>query len=336
MQRGEGASTPLLGQPLTSAPARRRRAAGPLPRRLAATRVSLAAAMLMALPAKRRLDDVDDQVEELERAARTGDTLLMQDLLKAGADINANSGKALSAAIEQGHCDAVRFLIASGANVVDHRTPLQLAVLTDNAAIVQMLIEAGAAARMHADRNLLLTAVQRNQLDIARLLLEAGARTNDPPTLVAAHSPDLVRLLISHGADVNARDRLGRTPLMVCIESEPASRAEVMGGRVSTPRLRRQRVARVPPRRHRGTLRSAARLKRTLAASAMGGGRALRCGIERREQAGELVPHRARTLDGHAVRTKVPHTMTAITPPYLRGSQCARICTSSVDTLISV
>jgi hypothetical protein len=56
--------------------------------------------------------------------------------------------------------------------------------------------------------------------DVARLLLEHGADVNarddlgDTPLHEAAHGHvDVVRLLLEHGADVNARDKNGQTPL---------------------------------------------------------------------------------------------------------------------------
>ena len=66
-----------------------------------------------------------------------------------------------------------------------------------------------------------IPTVSRNKASIMRLLIEHGAdvnaqdETQSTPLHLASYSgiPDLVLLLIEHGADINGRDRSQRTPL---------------------------------------------------------------------------------------------------------------------------
>jgi ankyrin repeat protein len=69
---------------------------------------------------------------------------------------------------------------------------------------------------------LLGVALRKNYLDMARMLLEAGAKVDTrehdgrTPLHIAATlggDPEAIRLLVKHGADVNAVDNNGRTPL---------------------------------------------------------------------------------------------------------------------------
>jgi ankyrin repeat protein len=69
---------------------------------------------------------------------------------------------------------------------------------------------------------LLGVALRKNYIDMARMLLEAGAKVDTrehdgrTPLHIAATlggDPEAIRLLVKHGADVNAVDNNGRTPL---------------------------------------------------------------------------------------------------------------------------
>lgn len=100
------------------------------------------------------------------------------------------------------------------------------AVQTHDVARVQELIAANAAAAQKTqDDTLLFAAIEKGYADIAALLLDAGiscvdARNDRQETalMAAAAVPgkeDLVALFIAKGADLEARDAQGNTPLLV-------------------------------------------------------------------------------------------------------------------------
>ncbi|KAK0739404.1 ankyrin repeat-containing domain protein [Apiosordaria backusii] len=76
-------------------------------------------------------------------------------------------------------------------------------------------------------------AVFHGNLEITRLLLDAGASVNPPnlsfgiPLLAAAqrNHPELVRVLLAAGADINARDTRGMTPMLGAVSVDSVAAA---------------------------------------------------------------------------------------------------------------
>ena len=123
----------------------------------------------------------------------------------------------LVSAIRAGHVDAVRHELAQGADVnardATGTTPLMFATVYADVSMVSLLLDSGADvdARNHAGATALMWSVGNH--DKARLLLENGADVNVATKagltalIMAATLPDAaktVRLLVTHGADVNA------------------------------------------------------------------------------------------------------------------------------------
>ena len=134
----------------------------------------------------------------LLEAVRTGDAAAVDALLDEGVDVNAAAA--------------------------DGTTALHWAVYRDDLPTVERLIRAGAAvdsANRYGVRPLSLAAAG-GQAGVVEALLAAGAdpsspTAGEPPILSAARTGNLdtVRLLVRHGADVNARETLrGQTALM--------------------------------------------------------------------------------------------------------------------------
>ena len=145
-------------------------------------------------------------------------------------------------AAKQGDAGAVRAALAAGvpADVRDRegRTPLHLAAQAGHTDVIQILLDAGAEVdaedRDFGSRPLYLAAVGAH-VSVAKLLLERGAlvdatnHTRDPVSAGSHHSnytaldqaseaghPDLVALLLDHGADVNGRAN-GISPLLLAV-----------------------------------------------------------------------------------------------------------------------
>lgn len=112
----------------------------------------------------------------------------------------------------------------------DDLTPLALAIVKDDSAMVKMLMAHGANvnAKTEADGKgypphdiVLANVAKTGDVDIAVLLFAKGAKAdvrgagNETPLMMAAGSkhPQMVTFLLQKGADVNARDDRGFTPL---------------------------------------------------------------------------------------------------------------------------
>ena len=151
-------------------------------------------------------------------------------LLTAAASAAATGpSTALIDAARRGDAAAVRALVHEksldvNAMGADGATALQWAVQRDDVSMVEMLLRAGANARVvnpYGVAPLGIAAVNGNPATL-RLLLDAGADPNaglsggETAVMTAARTGTLepLKLLVSHGANVNARDARGQTALM--------------------------------------------------------------------------------------------------------------------------
>ena len=117
-----------------------------------------------------------------------------------------------------------RALIAAGVNKntldMDGFTPLSLAIDRSNNAVVETLLKFGANPNKGAvTGDPIFVAAQKDYPDIIRLLISAGAdvkgrKSNSPLTLASqAGYIETMRVLLSGGADVNSVDNANKTPL---------------------------------------------------------------------------------------------------------------------------
>lgn len=140
---------------------------------------------------------------------------------------------ALMLASDRGNADAVRDLIAAGANLeaMDRRerTPLLLALKNNRPAIARMLIEAGANIHHH-DRDLarpIHYAAEAGDAETTRLLLERGVDVDamksngSTPLLIAVYynNVPVVRVLLERGARADIADQDGDTALTLAEEN---------------------------------------------------------------------------------------------------------------------
>jgi ankyrin repeat protein len=197
-------------------------------------------------------------------------------LLEKGADAKySNRGyTALMGAAEQGSPEAVRGLLAHGANVKSTNsagwTALHGGAMSGNPDVVRLLLDAGAdpnatAKEIGHGMTPLHWAAASGNLATVRLLIERGARIDEkdsfnqaPPLLWAIAgdrgTPELIRFLLSKGADPDSHDRNGETALVwarrrgepgILAQLMPAGNTEApLPARISETPLKRIRLPR--------------------------------------------------------------------------------------------
>jgi ankyrin repeat protein len=153
-------------------------------------------------------------------ASLPGGAAAVRHLLEAGADVNAATlvgATPLFPAVNVSE-EMTRLLLDKGADAnratLSGVTPI---MFTRDAAVVQLLVARGAdvRARSKVGETALMDAAARGDLAAAKLLLERGADVNAidhrgyTPLIFAAHydgdAVELVRLLLSRGADIDAK-----------------------------------------------------------------------------------------------------------------------------------
>jgi len=158
-------------------------------------------------------------------------------LLEAGVEVNIRSEKQkltpLISAACCGSLDAVKVLIEAGADVDAQsstgNTALMLAIDRGKIDVATTLIDSGANLEIKGQKG--WTALHnaasggdKGYREVAEALLKANASVDalSETMLTPLHEAagksltDLVRLLVDHGANVNARDKFNNTPLRMC------------------------------------------------------------------------------------------------------------------------
>jgi ankyrin repeat protein len=154
-------------------------------------------------------------------------------LVEHGADVNAKSDDLrtplMIAARRKGATPIVKFLLDHKANPnpnarpVTESSPLLEALMAGDAAMVEMLIERGADVKTTADQGLTLGAFancSRCVELVAPKVTDKDAYTSALQFVAVLGDLKATRLMLDHGADVNAFDPLGRTPLMYAVLSD--------------------------------------------------------------------------------------------------------------------
>ncbi|MCS7084617.1 MAG: ankyrin repeat domain-containing protein [Bacteroidia bacterium] len=180
----------------------------------------------------------NDRVTALHLAARTGNVAMVEVLVGAGADVNADSqwgtpAHALFLAPPAKRCrpEAFEILLKKGADLSakteQHGTLLHRAVFENCPEIVRLFLAKGAAVNAKAtylQQTPLHTAIREAKGDrdaLVRLLIEQKADVNAPNArgdtplhyAVAFGEPTHVQILVDAGAKTDLVNKEGKTPL---------------------------------------------------------------------------------------------------------------------------
>ncbi|WP_264688716.1 ankyrin repeat domain-containing protein [Wolbachia endosymbiont (group B) of Catoptria pinella] len=181
-------------------------------------------------------NEITYQGTPLHFAVQEGNLDMVQFLLDKGTDIeveNTYNEKPLHIAVKAGRLDILELLLARGANInatdMDGQTPLHLAAKHHRLDVVKYLIEKGANtnAKDKDEKTPLELAIQENYADIVEFFKQTQL---DKELLMAAEKGDLekVRDSIIRGANVNAQDSQGWTPLFWAIQNNNFNIVELL------------------------------------------------------------------------------------------------------------
>lgn len=149
-------------------------------------------------------------------AIKKGDMDIVMMLLDAGVDVNVTKGATfpLELAIGYGHTDMVKFLLDKGAkpqNVARGFHVLTYAVSKGNPEVVKELLRPGLVMEeehQHMNGTPYMASIP---------LIEKTDSEGRTPLIAAAefNKPEIVKLLLEHGANLNGESRSGNTPVWI-------------------------------------------------------------------------------------------------------------------------
>jgi len=170
---------------------------------------------------------------ELKVAACVGNAVAVKRLLDAGADVDETDAcgwTPLYVATKAGHARVAAMLIAKGADLrrsfARESGYLHIAAATKQPLVVRLLLSKGVdtSAENKYGKTPFYLGLRTGDLETVREFLVAGRLPDTSsvgwsPLHVAAQacSPGVVKLLLEHGADVNARIKNGETPLVTAL-----------------------------------------------------------------------------------------------------------------------
>ena len=154
--------------------------------------------------------------DELIKSAEQGNLAKVKECLANGADVNADDGRALRYASNNGHFEIVKYLVKNGADVKNSGA-LRGASEYGHFEMVKYLVENG------ANMNNGLSGASRNgHFEIVKYLVENGADVKNSGALRGASEYghfEIVKYLVANGANVNVGN-CGKTAIDVAKNDE--------------------------------------------------------------------------------------------------------------------
>jgi len=221
--------------------------------------------LMAALPLRAAEAPASDGTTALHWAAHDDDQAAVEQLIKAGADVNARNdygSTPLQEAAERGDAVMIRTLLRAGADVESANDEGQTALMTvarvGSVEAVKVLVKAGAdvnAVEQWRGQTALMWAAAQGNPEVVRLLIKSGAKVNARSTvrewerrvtaeprpqnrppggftalLLAAREgcAECARELVAGKADVNLPDPENITPLLMAILNARFDTARVL------------------------------------------------------------------------------------------------------------
>lgn len=205
---------------------------------------------------------VEEPIPLLAKAIKAGDLAKVRKIIGSGIDVNVPiptdslGATPLHFAVRENKLEIVRVLLEAGADssLEDENgdTAMTSAADREHIAIARLLIEKGTSIDSKNSKGItaLMREVPYEEKDdtLAKIELGASLELTDPnrrtALLLAAARPNLgaMEALLDAGADPNAADHMGRTPLMAVLTSdfsEPYTKAiTLLLSRKANPDLR--------------------------------------------------------------------------------------------------